>query len=221
MDSEGLAELIELLLFARVDEDEGSSFFTGSGGAAAAMGVVVDLLGELVVDDKGEALDINSARGDVGGDEELSTFFFEGPHDLVAFDLGEVALQDPDRMAPLGKFFAEDISSIPSAGEDEAPLGTLTVEKFVDEISLILLNADSETMINIAVYNIFSVNFDRFGIRRHTKFDELVEHTRESGGEKPGGFAIHTDFDGGADLILKTHRKHLISFIKNEVLHMI
>lgn len=221
MDSEGLTELIELLLFTRVDEDEGSSFFASAGSAAAAVRVVVDLLGELVVDDEGEALDIDSARGDVGSDEELSAFFFEGSHDFVALELGEVALQNADRMAALGEFFAKNIGTVTGAGEDETALGTLTVEEFVDEIGLVLFDTDGESMIDVAVDDVFGVDLDRLGIGRHAELDEVIEGTRERSGEEPGRFAVHADLDSGADLILETHGEHFVGFVEDEILHVV
>lgn len=196
MDSEGLAELIELLFFARVDEDKGGSFFTSAGGTATAVRVVINLLRELVVDDEGETLDINSARGNIGSNEKLGPFFFKGPHDLVALKLGEVALQNANRVAALGEFFTQDIGTIASAGEDEATLGTLTMKELVDEIGLVFFNADSVAVVDIAVNDILGVDFDHFGIGRHAELDEVIKGTGKSGREEPGRFAVHTDLDG-------------------------
>lgn len=221
MDAEGLAELHQLLFFPRINENEGDAFFTGAGGASAAVGVVVDLLGKLMMNDEGQVFDIDSASGDVGGDQELGALFFEGAHDLITFELGEVALQDADRVAAVGEFFTKNVSSIAGAGKDEAAQRTLSVKEFIDEVGLVILDADGETMVDVAVDDVPGVNLDRFGIGRHAEFDEFIECPGEGGGEKPGGSAIHADFNRRADLVFETHGKHFVGFIKNEILDMI
>lgn len=219
MDPEGLAELIELILFPGVDEDERGPLFPGAGGAAAAVGVVVDLLGELVVNDEGEAFDIDATGSDVSGDKKLGAFFFEGAHDLVALELGEIALENSDGVAALSELFAENISSVPSASENEAPFFALTVEEFVDEVVLVLFDADGETVVDVTIDDVFGVDLNRFGVGRHTDFDEVADDIRKGGREKPGGFAMFGELDGFADLVLEPHGEHFIGLVEDEVLH--
>ena len=70
--------------FPGFDQGDGNPLLASPGGAAAAMGVVFHLLGELVLDDKRQVGDVDAAGGDIGGDEELDALFFEGPHHRVA-----------------------------------------------------------------------------------------------------------------------------------------
>lgn len=96
-DAEFLFELGDLLALAGIDEGDGGSLFSGAGGAAAAVGVVFDLLWELVVDDEGEPLDIDATGGDVGGDEDAGALVLEAAHNFIALALGEIPLDNIDR----------------------------------------------------------------------------------------------------------------------------
>ena len=50
---------------------------TGASGAANAMDEVFGDFGQVVVDDVGDVLHVNSARGDVGGDQDAITSLLE------------------------------------------------------------------------------------------------------------------------------------------------
>ena len=60
------------LLFGR-DEGEGVAGQLGAGGATHAVDVVVGDVGHVEVYDVGQRLDVDAARGDVGGDEHAET----------------------------------------------------------------------------------------------------------------------------------------------------
>lgn len=177
------------------------------------MGVVVDLFGELVVDDEGEAFYIDPASGDIGGDEKLGAFFFKGAHDFIAFELGEFALEGVNGVSSVAEFFREDVCAVSGAGEDESASGALAMEEFVDEVGLVFFRADGEAVIDIAVDDVSGVDDDGFRVRRHADSDEVLKGAGEGGGEEPGGFAGFGEVDGGADLVFKAHAEHFVGFV--------
>ena len=71
LDAEFLGDGVELGLFLRLDEDEGGAFVSSAGGAAAAVGVVFELVGQLVMQHEAQAGHVDAASGHIGGDEEL------------------------------------------------------------------------------------------------------------------------------------------------------
>lgn len=119
--------MLQFFLFAWVDEDEGKAFFTSASGASTAVSIVVNLFGKLVVDDEGEAFDVDAACCNVSCNEELRTFFFEGSHDFITFKLGEIALKDAYGVFACGQLFGEDVCAVAGASEDEAAFVALAI----------------------------------------------------------------------------------------------
>ena len=68
-------------------------------------------------------------------------------------------------------------------------------------------------MVDVAIDDVFLVNFYGFGVRGHAEFDEVMEDGREGGGEEPGGFAGFGEVDCFFDLLFEAHGEHLVRFI--------
>ena len=68
---QALFQLGDFRPFAWLDEGDRDAFPTGPRGPTTAVGVILDLFWKLVVDDEMQAFDINPARRDIRGDEEL------------------------------------------------------------------------------------------------------------------------------------------------------
>ena len=56
---------------ARRDEQDRLAAAAGAAGAADAVDVALDVVGDVVVDDVADALDVEAARGDVGRDQHV------------------------------------------------------------------------------------------------------------------------------------------------------
>lgn len=136
-----------------------------------------------MVNDEGEAFDIDAAGGDVGGDKELGALFFEGPHDFVALPLGKVALKHSHRVAPVGELLGKHIGAVFGASEDEAAFVALAVEKGIDKVGFVFLDANREAVVDVSIDDIFVIDLHRLGIGRHAEFDEVVQNRGEGGGE--------------------------------------
>ena len=59
--------------FVGGEDGEGVSFFFGSAGSANAVDIIFRVFRDAVVDDVGDAGDVNATSGDVGGDENIVT----------------------------------------------------------------------------------------------------------------------------------------------------
>ena len=67
--------------------------FASTTGAARAVGVVFDIIGQTVVDDVGEFVDIKSTSCNIGGYKELSAMLAKLLHRQVALGLCQIAVQ--------------------------------------------------------------------------------------------------------------------------------
>jgi len=63
--------------FVGGEEGEGVAFFFGTASSPDAVDVVFGVFGDAVVDDVGDAGDVDAASGDVGGDEDVVGAVFE------------------------------------------------------------------------------------------------------------------------------------------------
>ena len=88
-------------------------------GAARAVDVHLRRRGHVVVHDVGQAGDVEAARGDVGGDEQVGGPFAEALHHPVALLLGEPAVDGVDAVAAGGQRFLQLVHLAPRAAEDE------------------------------------------------------------------------------------------------------
>ena len=112
-----------------------------------------------MVDDEGQAFDIDAAGGDVGGDEELNALFLEGAHDFVAFFLHEVALQHIDGEPFVGQLFGEGVGAGFGSAEDHAALVVLTSQEAGDEFGFLAFQAGFELMGDVGVDDMRTVDF--------------------------------------------------------------
>ena len=77
---------------ALADEGDGAAFTACTGGASDAVNVVLGIVGCIVVDDHGDVVDVDAARHDVGGHEQIHLSCAEELHHLVALGLFQVGV---------------------------------------------------------------------------------------------------------------------------------
>ena len=75
-----LLDAVEEALFLPVAERNGDAFGSGSSGAANAVDVALRLVGNVVVDDVADVIDIDATGSNVGGDQDAR---------LSALEVGE------------------------------------------------------------------------------------------------------------------------------------
>src|SRR5690606_12662682 len=75
-----------------VDQRDRDALGARAAGAAEAVEVGLLVLRRLVVDDVGHTLDVDTARGDVGADQDVDLAVAEGAQRLLAGALAEVAV---------------------------------------------------------------------------------------------------------------------------------
>ena len=88
-----LLYLAHAALFAQVHDGYRGARLSGAARASAAVGVALGVVGQAVVDDVGQVVDVESAGGHVGGHEQLQVSLAELLHHEVALLLGKLAVQ--------------------------------------------------------------------------------------------------------------------------------
>ena len=90
-------------------------------GAADAVDVVLRLVGQVVVDDVGDAGHVDAARDDVGGDQHPDLAVAEGVERALAGVLRLVAVDRLGGDAVLGEVLRHPVGAVLGAGEDDDP----------------------------------------------------------------------------------------------------
>ena len=180
------------------------------------MGVVFELVGKLVVKNKGEISDINTARGDVGGDEKLDALFFKGTHHFITFLLSEVALEDFYFKAFFSELIAEGDRAGLGSAKDETPLVALFFQKIDDELVLLGMFEDGVSVVDVAIDHVLVLHLEEGRLVGKVVLDEVFHLVREGGGEEPGALAFGGELEDFGELGLEAHAEHFVGFVEDE-----
>ena len=136
---EGLVDQAPARHVVPVDERDRDARGAGAAGAADAVQVGLLVLGALVVDDVRDALDVDAAGGDVGGDEDVDLAVAERAQRLLAGALAEVAVDGGRRRSPRSARSSATLATVrlvrqkimvrprPSACRMRASISTLSI----------------------------------------------------------------------------------------------
>ena len=95
------------------------------------------VLGDLIVDHVGDIVDIDTAGGDIGGNEDVDLSGAESLERLLPGDLAEVAVHGADLEAALGEFVGHLLRGALGAGEDHRRAAALGLEDAADHLHLV------------------------------------------------------------------------------------
>src|SRR5690606_762848 len=111
-----VAQIITLVLGAEADRH---ALAPGARGAADAVDVLLGHVGQLEVDHVADARDVDAARGDVGGDEDLGPAAPELVERPFALRLALVAVDRVGRDVRLGQLLHDAVGAVLGTGEDQ------------------------------------------------------------------------------------------------------
>ncbi len=77
------------------------------------------ILGALVVDDVGDVVDVDTAGGHFGGDQDVDLVAAEGPEGLLAGALAQVAVDGPGSETAVNQFLGQFGGGALGLGEDD------------------------------------------------------------------------------------------------------
>ena len=128
-------DLVALLVGDEGDRPPGAP---DPAGAPDPVHVDLGVVGQVVVDDVGDVLDVEPAGGDVGGHQQRQLALLELDHHPVALALAHVAVQRLDPQAAVGELLVEPRGADLRAAEDDRLLGLLGPQHLDQPIGLLL-----------------------------------------------------------------------------------
>ena len=129
-------------MLARLGERDRGAAAAGAAGAADAVDVRLGGGRHVVVDDVREVLDVEAARGDVGGDEQVGLAVAEAAHHAVALPLLHAAVQRLGAVAVRVERLDERLDLEPRAAEHERRRRVLHVEDALERRRLVRARHD-------------------------------------------------------------------------------
>ena len=127
----------EQAVLARFGERDGGSAAPGASGPADAVDVRFGGGRHIVVDDVRQPFDVEAARRDVGGDEEVGLTFPKATHHAVAQTLLHAAMERLGAVAVRVEHLDEGIDLEPCAAEHERRVGVLGLEDAFERCRLV------------------------------------------------------------------------------------
>ena len=128
--------LLQLAALAAVAERQGDARGAGARGAADAMDVALGVGRQLVVDDVGHAVDVDAARGEIGGDQHAGLAAAEIVERLLAGVLRLVAVDRLGGDAAIFQRLGDAVGAALGAGEDDDPLERLVGQQVAEQRAL-------------------------------------------------------------------------------------
>ena len=129
MSHDALKAADHVIVF-RGDQGERVTGALGASSAADTVDVGVGSIGHIVVDDVRDAVDIQAAGGDVGGDHNAEVSGLEAVQSLLTLSLSAVAVQAGDTEARVRDLPGNLVGAVFGAGEDEYRIGVDLFEQF-------------------------------------------------------------------------------------------
>ena len=210
--------VLQAVDLAPADEGEGPSGAAGAPGAADAVGVVLGVVGQVVVENHFKVVDVEAARGDVGRDKELEAAPLEFFHHLCALALGDVAMQAVHRVAARGEDLGEFIDHDLGGAENDAVAEIVEVDQAGEGLDL-----GSAVHLEVDLVHLGRVLRQRLDLHPRgvggVALDELLDRRRHGGREKQrlaaGGGSAGED---ALDVVAETHVEHAVGLVENDEL---
>jgi len=214
--------VVELLEFAEGadillgNEVDGNTLATEATRTSDSVDVVLEVTGQIVVDDEGHLLHINTTGKKIGGDQNSAGTSTELVQDDVTLLLANISVSGGDGVVSGSHLVGEVVDLAASVAEDNGlsdVQGIVQVAKSV-QFPLLTVYGDVE-LLDTFEGELISLDEDANGAV-HETLSDLKSLLGHGGGEKSNLSAWGQSLEDVIDLILETAGKHFISLVEHE-----
>lgn len=220
----GAVELLNLTHHANIlggDEVDGNALSAESTTTTNSVDVVLTVGGEIVVDDQGNLLDIDTTGQKVSGDQDTGGAGSELLHNQVTLSLVHVTVHGRDSEVTGGELVSEPVDLSAGVAEDDG-LGDgdslVQVGQGV-ELPLLLLDGNVELLDTFqGKLVLLDQDTDRVA---HEAGGDLKDVLRHGSGQQDNLGGLGQKLEDVVDLVGETTRQHLIGLVEDEHLHAV
>ena len=218
---------VELLNFAHhadiigSDEVDGNTLTSETSTTTDAVDVVLTVGGEVVVDDKGDLLDIDTTGKKVSGNEDTGRSGTELLHDDITLGLVHVAVHSRDSEVTGSELVGEPVDLSAGVAEDD---GLSDGDGFVQvgqsvELPVLLLDGNVELLDTFkSKFVLLDENADGVAHELGGDLEDILGH---GGGQKDNLGGLGQELEDVIDLLSETARQHLVGLVEDEHLHVV
>lgn len=217
-------ELLNLAEHAGVvggDEVDGNTLTTETTTTTDTVNVVLLVGGEIVVDDQGNLLDIDTTGQQVGGDQDTGRSRAELLHDNLTLTLLHISVHGRDGELAGSELLGQPVDLSAGVAEDDGlgdGDGLVEIAQGV-ELPLLLLNGDVE-LLDTLEGKLVLLDQNADGVA-HELGGNLHNLSGHGGGQEDNLGGWGKTLEDIVDLVLETTGQHLIGLIENEHLHVV
>mmetsp|Transcript_11574 Transcript_11574/g.12721 ORF Transcript_11574/g.12721 Transcript_11574/m.12721 type:complete len:380 (+) Transcript_11574:1082-2221(+) len=203
------------------DQVDGDSLTSETSRSTDSVNIVFDVIGRVVVDDKGDLLDINTTCQQIGGDQNSGSTGSEFSHDQFSLVLIHITMHGGDGKHLLGHLLGQPIDLAASLAVDN---GLLDIQIFVQitqqsELLFFLVDGDIE-LTDTFQSQFFFLDQDSLGVS-HEQFGEIQNFLGHGGGNEDNLDIRRQHSEDFLDLVLESSGQHFVGFIQNEQLQAV
>jgi hypothetical protein len=209
-------DLLDLAKILAIGQTDGHAVATGTTRAADAVHVIFGLLGQIKVDDVADALHIDAARGDVGGNQHLDTTTTQGVERAVALTLIHVAMQGGRQETGFNEGVGNQVGIPLGSGEDHGLIDAGVTQHVIEQTVLVgQIVGPVQALFDVFVTGGGARHFDATRVAHQTR-GQLADGSTEGGREQQGLARLGRGFDNLFDVFDETHVKHAVGFVEHE-----
>src|SRR5437773_8923199 len=180
-----LAQPLELLEVPLADERHRDAGLARAPGAADAVGERLRVLGQVVVHDVTDVLDVQAARGEVRRDEDLDLPALELVERALAFALGHVAVDGGDEMLLALEGLEKTVDAALGVAEHEHLLRLPTAQQLLEHARLVLLEDLHVDLLDAVGRSLLRIDRDLHRVLREAE-REIADLDRDRRREERG-----------------------------------
>ena len=183
--------------------------------AADAVHVRLGVDRQVEVHDVADALDVEAARGDVGGHQDVELAGLQLVDCALALRLGHVAVDRGGRVAAGAELLGEGLGLVLGAGEDDHALEGLDLEDAGQGIHLLRVRHDEVALRDVRGRRGLRLDVDLVGVFqvRAREAADLGRHRRREERDLLAGGGVGED---RLDVFGEAHLEHLVGLVEHE-----
>ena len=215
-----LLKVLDLVDVAAAHEGGRHSLASRAAGAADTVDVVLGIVRKVVIDHDLKIVDVDAARGDIGGDKELELGVLELVHHAGALGLGDAAVETVGRESLGEQRVSELVDHALSVAEDDAETEPVEVDQTDERLGLPARGNLVIPLVDRGGGDILAL--DRHGLRiAGVAVDQLLDLTREGGREEDGLALLGGGVEDLLDVVAEAHVEHPVGLVEDRHLELV
>ena len=212
-------DALEQLFLVRRDQRNGFTAAPGTASTADAVYVVFLDVGQLEVDHMGQLVDIQTAGGDIGGDQDAHLVGLEVGQSLGAGVLALVAVNRGSRQAVLFQILGQTVGAVLGPGEDQHLLPGTLGDQVREQSALVAGSHAEHALLDTLDGGVRRRDLDALGIVQQLagEVGDVLGEGRREQQVLALGRQLGEDL---LDVMDEAHVEHAVGFVEDENFHV-